>query len=105
MGILSLLVALYLKGIISSLLYAYTIYTAGVIPLVIAGFYREKLKITPLAALFAVVGGGGTGLVSQLMKIKYLDLGALGVSIVLLFVVSLIERRIRRGRQESLTRG
>jgi SSS family solute:Na+ symporter len=105
MGIFSLLVALYLKGIINSLLYAYTIYTAGVIPLVIAGFYREKLKITPLAALFAVVGGGVTGLVSQLMKIKYLDLGALGVSIVILFVVSLIERRIRRVRQASLSRG
>lgn len=104
MGTLSLIVALYLKGIISSLLYAYTIFTAGVIPLVIAGFYREKLKVTPLAALVALIGGGSLGLISQLMKIKYLDLGALGVSIALLFVVSWIERRITEGKEKSLSR-
>jgi len=91
LGALSLCIALYLKGIISSLMFAYTIYTAGVIPLVIAGFWRERLKVTPLAALAALVGGGGTALASQIMKIKYLDLGALGVSVVLLFLVSAIE--------------
>jgi SSS family solute:Na+ symporter len=99
MGTLSLLVALYFKGIINSLLYAYTIYTAGVIPLIIAGFYREKLKVTPLAALVALAGGGSLGLISQLLKIKYLDLGALGTSIILLFGVSLIERGIKSRRQ------
>lgn len=104
LGMLSLLVALYLEDIIPSLRYAYTVFTAGVIPAVITGFYREKLRITPLAALCAVVGGGGTGLVSQLMKIKYLDLGALAVSVVLLFAVSWIERRIKSGREKSLSR-
>jgi SSS family solute:Na+ symporter len=98
MGLLSLIVALYLKGIISSLLYAYTIFTAGVIPLVIAGFYREKLKVTSLGAMTALVGGGSLGLISQLLKIKYFDLGALGASICLLFVVSFIERKIRNLR-------
>ncbi len=98
MGMLSLLVALYLKGIISSLLYAYTIFTAGVIPLVIAGFYREKLKVTSLGALAALVGGGSLGFISQLLKIKYLDLGALGASIFLLFGVSLLERVIKSAR-------
>jgi SSS family solute:Na+ symporter len=98
MGMLSLLVALYLKGIISSLLYAYTIFTAGVIPLVIAGFYREKLKVTSMGALAALVGGGSLGLISQLFKIKYLDLGALGASIFLLFGVSLLERVIKSAR-------
>jgi SSS family solute:Na+ symporter len=101
MGMLSLLVALYLKGIINSLLYAYTIFTAGVIPLVIAGFYRERLKVTPIGALAALVGGGSLGLISQLLNIKYLDLGALGASVVLLFGVSLLERSIKSTRRQE----
>ena len=101
MGSLSLLVALYLKGIINSLLYAYTIFTAGVIPLIIAGFYREKLKVTPTGALAALVGGGSLGLISQVLKIKYLDLGALGASIILLFGVSLFERKITSSRKKN----
>lgn len=95
LGLISLALALFLKGIINSLLFAYTIYTAGVIPLVLAGFWREKLKVTPAGALVALVGGGGTALVSQLMKVKYLDLGALGISVVLLFAVSWLDRSLR----------
>ena len=52
------LLALILKGVISALLFAYTVYTAGVILPVIAGFYRHKLKVTPSAALIAIIGGG-----------------------------------------------
>ncbi|MDD5190893.1 MAG: sodium:solute symporter family protein [Dehalococcoidales bacterium] len=96
MGALSLLVALYMKGIISSLLFAYTVFSSGVIPIIIVGFYREKLKITQAAALVAVIGGGSTGLVSQLLKIKYLDIGAVGVSVVLLFGVSLVQNMFTR---------
>jgi solute:Na+ symporter, SSS family len=95
MGIFSLLVALYLKGIINSLLFAYSVFSSGVIPLIIFGFYREKLKITSAGAMAAIIGGGGAGLISQLFKIKYLDIGAIGIGIVLLFLVSRIERFIR----------
>lgn len=102
LGAISLGLALFLKGVINSLLFAYTIYTAGLIPLVLAGFYRDKLKVTPLAAFIALIGGGVLGLISQLMKIKYLDLGALGLSISLLFIVSFIQRRIKSGRGTSL---
>jgi SSS family solute:Na+ symporter len=95
LGLISLGLALYLKGIINSLLFAYTVYTAGVIPLVLAGFWRERLKVTPSGALAALAGGGGTALVSQLMKIKYLDVGALGISVALLFAVSWLDRALR----------
>jgi solute:Na+ symporter, SSS family len=91
MGILSLLVALYLKGIISSLLFAYTVFSAGVIPLIIFGFFRKKLGITQSGAMAAIIGGGGAALLSQLLNIKYLDLGAIGIGIALLFLVSWIE--------------
>lgn len=96
LGLLSLVLALVLKGVISALLFAYTIYTAGLILPVIAGFYREKLKVTPLGALVAIIGGGAAALISKLMVIKYLDLGALGVSLILLFAVSLIENKLKR---------
>jgi solute:Na+ symporter, SSS family len=101
MGILSLLVALYLKGIISSLLFAYSVFSAGVIPLIIFGFFREKFKITQAGAMAAIIGGGGAGLLSQLLKIKYLDIGAIGIGIALLFLVSWIEHLIKNTNVDS----
>jgi SSS family solute:Na+ symporter len=65
LGVGSLFLALFLKGIISSLLFAYTIYTAGVILPVLAGFYRSRLKVTPTGALVALIGGGLAALVSS----------------------------------------
>ncbi len=96
LGICSLVVALALKGVISALLFAYTVYTGGVILPVIAGFFKDKLKVTPSGALAALIGGGVTGLISKLLAIKYLDLGALLLSALLLFIVSFIENRLKK---------
>jgi len=96
LGICSLIAALALKGVISALLFAYTIYTTGVILPVIAGFFKNQLKVTPLGALVALIGGGTTGLISKLMGIKYLDLGALLLSILLLFLASFIDNRLKK---------
>jgi SSS family solute:Na+ symporter len=104
LGVCSLLVALALKGVISSLLFAYTVYTAGVILPVLAGFYKDKLKVTSLGALAAIIGGGGMALVSKIFEIKYLDLGGLLASGVLLFLVSFIENRVR-GRSLDRSQG
>ena len=95
LGLSSLILALTLKGIISALLFAYTIYTCGVILPVIAGFYKSRLKVTPLGALAAIVGGGSAALISRLVDIKYLDLGSLLISGLLLFIVSLIDDKIK----------
>jgi solute:Na+ symporter, SSS family len=100
-GLAALGLALLLKGVISALLFAYTLYTCGVILPVIAGFYREKLHVTSHAALAAIAGGGLTGLVSRLWSIKYLDLSALGVSLALLAGVSIVENRLRARRPKS----
>jgi SSS family solute:Na+ symporter len=81
--------------VISALLFAYTIYTCGLILPVLAGFYRDKLRVTPMGALAAIIGGGGIALVSKIFGIKYLDLGGLLASGVLLFAVSFIENRVR----------
>jgi len=98
LGVGSLLLALALKGIISALLFAYTVYTAGLILPVIAGFYKSRLKVTPAGALAAIAGGGSAALISKLFDIKYLDLGSLLISALLLFVVSLIDRRVKTGK-------
>ncbi|MCK4274682.1 MAG: hypothetical protein KAW90_07285, partial [Dehalococcoidales bacterium] len=98
LGIISLVVALLLKGIISALLFAYTVYTCGVILPVIAGFFKGRLKVTATGALAALIGGGAAGIASKLVSVKYLDLGALALSAVLLFLVSFIDNRIKRRR-------
>ena len=82
----------------NSMMFAYTIFTAGLAPIVIAGFYKDKLKVTATGALAAIIGGGATGLISKINNIKYLDLGALGISVVLLFAVSWIDRYTRKQR-------
>jgi SSS family solute:Na+ symporter len=95
LGICALVIALMLDGIISALLFAYTVYASGVIVPVIFGFFRNRLKVTPAGAMAALVGGGTAGLLSKLLAIKYLDLWALLISGVLLFLVSYIHRRVR----------
>jgi len=96
LGLGSLAVALVLKGVISALLFAYTVYTCGVILPVIAGFFKDRLKVTPLGALAALIGGGSTGLASKLLAIKYLDLWALLLSGLLLFTVSFIDYKRKK---------
>ncbi len=100
LGICALVVALTLKGIISSLLFAYTVYASGVILPVIFGFFRDRLRITATGALAALIGGGALGIISKLPDVlpdvKYLDLGAVLLSGVLLFLVSFIDNRIKR---------
>ena len=102
LGLSSLILALTLKGIISALLFAYTIYTCGLILPVIVGFYKNRLKVTPLGALVAIAGGGSAALISQLFGIKYLDLGGLLICGLLLFIVSLIDDKKSRRRLLNL---
>jgi SSS family solute:Na+ symporter len=102
LGLLALGLAMVLKGVISSLLFAYTIFTCGLVVPVIAGFYREKLRVTPQGALAALIGGGTIGLVGKIPGLDIPlkgDLGLIGfgVSAVLLFGVSYLGRRISGG--------
>jgi solute:Na+ symporter, SSS family len=96
LGLLALGLAMILKGVISSLLFAYTIFTCGLVVPVIAGFYKEKLKVTPQGALAALIGGGLIGLLGKIPGLNIPlkgDLGLLGfaVSTVLLFGVSFLD--------------
>jgi SSS family solute:Na+ symporter len=98
LGLMALGLALALKSVISSLLFAYTIFTCGLVVPVIAGFYKSKLKVMPQGALVALVGGGVIGLVGKIpgLNIPFKDdLGLIGfaISAILLFGVSFIVRK------------
>ena len=93
LGAGALALALTLKGIISSLLFAYTVYTSGLILPVMVGFYKDRAKVTPRGAMAAIIGGGAAALVSKILSIKCLELGSLLISLGLLFMVSFIDNR------------
>jgi SSS family solute:Na+ symporter len=101
LGVASLVLALYLADIVTAILFAFTVYTAGLILPVLAGFYKDKLKVTPIGALAAIIGGGGVALISKLLDIKYLDLGGLLASGILLFLVSFIDSHLRSKRLDE----
>ena len=104
LGLVALAVALLLKGIINSLMFAYTIYTAGLIPVVIASFFKEKLRVTSIGALAAIIVGGTTGLFIKIYSnnLKNADFAALInlvpllISIVLLFTVSWVDHYLKK---------
>ena len=104
LGLVALAVALLLKEIISSLLYAYTIFTAGIIPIVIAGYYKEKLRVTNMGALTAIIGGGTSGLIMKIYTgnlknantAALLNLIPLFIGVILLFAVSWLNRYFRK---------
>ena len=98
MGVASLSLALALQGVISALLFAYTVYTCGVILPVLIGFYKDRFRVTPLGALVAIIGGGVAALISRILDIRYLDLGSLIISASLLLLVSYFDNRMK-GKQ------
>jgi len=97
-GLLALAVALVLKGVIASLLFAYTIFTCGLVVPVIAGFYQERLKVTWQGALAAMICGGEIGLLGKVPIVSVpfkedLDIIGFAGSAILLFVVSFLTRK------------
>ena len=88
LGLSSLILALILKGVINALLFAYAVYASGLILPIIAGFYKDRLKVTSSGALTAIIAGGGIALFGKLFSIEYLGLGGFIISGILLFIVS-----------------
>lgn len=89
LGALGLALALYLQDLIRTLELAYTFFASGVIIPIIAGFYRERLKVSSAGALGAMISGGGASLVLKLSD-AHLDaiLVGMAISLVFLFGVS-----------------
>lgn len=100
-GILALLIAMQMKGIINTLLYSYTIFTSGIVIPVVAGFYKDKLKVNSWGAMAAIVGGGGTALGIKLAGVQHLDLVGFGVCAILLFSVSWLTGGMKNRKWKS----
>jgi len=75
-GFFSLIIALTLKGVISSLLLGYTVYTSGLIFPILLGFYRDTLKLKRGGAIAAIVAGGGLSLIGKLLGWSFFGISA-----------------------------
>lgn len=89
-GIFSLCTALYLDGIIKSLLFALTIYTSGIVIPVIFGFYREKFSLNGAGAICACTIGGGSALLMEITGMNQYQVYVFPSAVIILFFVSRI---------------
>ncbi|MBW2026338.1 MAG: hypothetical protein JRI90_13325, partial [Deltaproteobacteria bacterium] len=65
LGTISWLIASQEQGIISSLLLGYTVFVGGIVMPILGTFFQERLRITPKAAFWAVIIGGGTAIAGK----------------------------------------
>jgi len=65
LGVLAWSIATFERGIIDSLLLAYTVFIGGVALPTLASFWRDRLRITAPGAFWAVVLGGATALLGK----------------------------------------
>ena len=89
-GVVSLVIALRLQGIIASLLLGYTIYSAGLVVPILLGFYTKRFELNAAGAMIAIAGGGASGLFLKLSGHNALLLCTIPLSAILLFAGSYI---------------
>ncbi len=98
-GLLALLVSLLAKGVISALVFAYTMFSGGLIIPVMAGFYREKLRVNSNGALAGVIGGGAAAFLWKIFGMSTPEPVIVGMvaCLILLFGVSrLVPENIKK---------
>jgi SSS family solute:Na+ symporter len=95
-GLISLLIALKIKGIIASLLLGYTIYCGGLVIPVLMGFHKNELGLNTCGAISSIVGGGGLALFLKLSGNDDMLLVTIPVSAILLFTGSYAKRILYR---------
>jgi solute:Na+ symporter, SSS family len=93
-GCLSIFIALQAKGIISSLLLAYTVYSGGLVIPVIFGFYSRRLSLHSLGAIASVLVGGFLALYLKLTSHEDILVICFPLCILILFAGSWIGKRI-----------
>ena len=99
-GIFSVILAVVINDIIETLEYGYTIFSAGVVPPVLFGLFRDRIHITKYGAIAGFIGGGGSALFwkifmaelfPELARIDAVVAGLL-ICMLLLFGVSLFTK-------------
>jgi SSS family solute:Na+ symporter len=100
-GVMALLLALRLRGVLKLLLFGYSVYASGVVVPALFGFFRDKLRLTPTGAVSAVVAGGGCVLLGgSLLSIKT-GLPGLLLSLIFLFAGSYVPPLLGLGRRDE----
>jgi len=100
-GLLSLGIAVKLKGVIKALSLGYTIYSSGLVLPVIFGFYGKWLRLHPSGAMAAIIGGGGMAIFGKWMGYSHFGLMGMSLSGILLFVVSWMVRLLGGGTNDD----
>jgi len=97
LGGVSLLLALGLRGIIASLLFAYSVFTSGVVGPVVLGLLGERFKPGASAALAGMCVGGALGVCGVLPGLHvplkpYLPVIGLALSVLVPLTVTTLQR-------------
>ena len=96
-GTLAVIIALRMQEIIGSLLFAYTVYSGGLVVPVLFGFYSDRLRLHPLGAVTAIACGGGMSAWLTLAGHDNLLLLSFPVSAAFLLTGSMVGRMIGGG--------
>jgi Na+/proline symporter len=112
-GVIAWLIAGYQRGIIPSLLLAYTVFVGGVVLPTLASLFRERLRVTGLAAMWSVIVGGtaallggirdgallkslvgskADALLAHLLGLRYPSILPILLSLIVLIAVSRLQR-------------
>ena len=97
-GIISLIAAIRLKGVISSLLLGYTVYTSGLVFPILLGFFRNKLKLNKGGAISAMVAGGGLALTGKIIGLNDFGLYGFFLSGIILIVGSRFSSYLKKAK-------
>jgi len=94
-GLVSLFLALSLRGVIASLMFAYSVFTSGIVGPVLLGLFGGRFRPSGSAALVGICVGGALGLCGALPGLEIpmksqLALIGMGLSIVVPLVLTLI---------------
>lgn len=89
-GSCSLLLAMSRPGIISTLMLSYTVFSGGFLVPVLAGFYKERLGLTPNSATAGILCGGITSLTLG----GVYPLSGMCASALAMAIVSAVEKRL-----------
>ncbi len=99
LGAIALLLALSLRGVISSLLFAYSVFTSGVVGPVLLGLIGGRLRPDAPAALAGMCVGGAIGLCGAIPGLDvplrpHLALVGLAASVAVPLAVTAFRRRV-----------
>jgi len=101
-GILSLGIALYMQGIIRSLLLGYTVFTSGLIIPVLLSLFTNRFPVRSAWAVSAIILGGGVALWGKLAHFPQAGLAGMGLCAVIM-IIGIMQGRRLENISQSIT--